>query len=165
MLEEVLMRLNNWFLVRGGIYEGTYEVKSGGIALPFLKNGQYFRIIGSLFNDGLHKYPSDDLTDETFDGVIWALEVPPQVIKIAEDISEWQAKQGGPSAYTSESFGGYSYTKATGSDGMPAGWESVFQSRLSPWKKARDVSYVQPSKRSHVFVRPWNPDYPFGGDF
>ena len=75
MLEQVLMHLKNWFLVPGGIHEGTYTIEDGGITLPFLANGQYFRICGSVFNDGLHQYPAGDLKTETFDGTVWALAV------------------------------------------------------------------------------------------
>ena len=52
MLEQVLRHLNNWFLVE--IHEGTFAVENGSIALPFLLTNQYFRICGSVFNDGLH---------------------------------------------------------------------------------------------------------------
>ena len=34
MLEQVLMHLKNWFLVPGGIHEGTYTIEDGGITLP-----------------------------------------------------------------------------------------------------------------------------------
>lgn len=61
MLEQVLRHLNNWFLVE--IHEGTFAVENGSIALPFLHPNQYFRICGSVFNDGLHQYPAADLTD------------------------------------------------------------------------------------------------------
>ena len=70
MLEQVLMNIRNWFTVDGGIHSGTFTIKDGGIALPFLANGQYFRIIGSVFNDGLHQYPAADLVDEEFSGAI-----------------------------------------------------------------------------------------------
>ena len=73
MLETVLMYLNNWFVV--GRYDDTYIIEDGGITLPFLANGQYFRIVGSLFNDGVYQYPAD-LTDETFTGSVWALSLP-----------------------------------------------------------------------------------------
>ena len=85
MLEQVLMHLKNWFLVPGGIHEGTYTIEDGGIALPFLANGQYFRICGSVFNDGLHQYPASDLKAETFDGTVWALAIPQAVIELAAE--------------------------------------------------------------------------------
>lgn len=132
MLEDILMHLHNWFVV--GIHSGDYSIKDGGIALPFLVDGQYFRIIGSLFNDGLHKYPAADLIDEDFNGTVWALAVPPSVVSLADEIATWSAKNE-PSAYTSESFGGYSYSKATNANGQPMGWEDVFKTRLNPWRK------------------------------
>ena len=138
MLEQVLMHLNNWFLVPGGIHEGTYTIEDGGITLPFLANGQYFRIFGSVFNDGLHQYPASDLKAETFDGTVWALAVPQAVIDLATEIEAWQKKNGDASVspYQSESFGGYSYSKATDSaSGGAVTWQSAFSSRLNAWRK------------------------------
>ena len=138
MLEQVLMHLKNWFLVPGGIHEGTYTIEDGGIALPFLANGQYFRICGSVFNDGLHQYPASDLKAETFDGTVWALAVPQAVIELAAEIEAWQKKNGDASVspYQSESFGGYSYSKATDSaTGGSVTWQSAFRSRLNAWRK------------------------------
>ena len=138
MLEQVLMHLNNWFLVPGGIHEGTYTIEDGGITLPFLANGQYFRIFGSVFNDGLHQYPASDLKAETFDGTVWALAVPQAVIELASEIEAWQKKNGDASVspYQSESFGGYSYSKATDSaSGGAVTWQSAFRSRMNAWRK------------------------------
>ena len=138
MLEQVLMHLKNWFLVPGGIHEGTYTIEDGGITLPFLANGQYFRIFGSVFNDGLHQYPASDLKAETFEGTVWALDVPQAVIDLAEEIESWQTKNGEAASgiYQSESFGGYSYSKATDSaSGGAVTWQSAFRSRLSAWRK------------------------------
>ena len=138
MLEQVLMHLKNWFLVPGGIHEGTYTIEDGGITLPFLENGQYFRICGSVFNDGLHQYPASDLKEETFDGTVWALAVPQAVIELAAEIEEWQKKNGDASVspYQSESFGGYQYSKATDSaSGGAVTWQSAFRSRFNAWRK------------------------------
>ena len=138
MLEQVLMHLNNWFLVPGGIHEGTYTIEDGGITLPFLANGQYFRICGSVFNDGLHQYPASDLKAEAFDGSVWALAVPQAVIELAAEIEAWQMKNGDASVspYQAESFGGYSYSKATDSaSGGAVTWQSAFRSRLNAWRK------------------------------
>ena len=138
MLEQVLMHLKNWFLVPGGIHEGTYTIEDGGITLPFLENGQYFRICGSVFNDGLHQYPASDLKSESFDGTVWALAVPQAVIELSVEIEEWQKKNGDASVspYQSESFGGYQYSKATDSaSGGAVTWQSAFRSRLNAWRK------------------------------
>lgn len=138
MLEQVLMHLNNWFLVPGGIHEGTYTIEDGGITLPFLQSGQYFRICGSVFNDGLHQYPTGDLKSETFEGSVWALAIPQAVIELAAEIDAWETKNGAAAVgpYQSESFGGYSYTKATDAQtGGAVTWQTAFRSRLNAWRK------------------------------
>lgn len=143
MLETVLMYLNNWFVV--GRYDDTYTIEDGGITLPFLVDGQYFRIVGSLFNDGVYQYPAD-LTDETFDGSVWALAIPKALLSTVEEITAWTAKNGDSGPYTSESFGGYSYSKATNSKGMAVGWRDVFSAQLAPWKKpAGSWQYANPN--------------------
>ena len=138
MLEQVLMNIRNWFPVKGGIYSGTFTIKDGGITLPFLSDCQYFRICGSVFNDGLHQYAATGLVDEEFSGAIWALAIPPSVVDLADEISKWQEKNGeaSTSPYQSESFCGYSYSKATDSaSGGAVTWQSVFKRQLSAWRK------------------------------
>lgn len=138
MLEQVLMNIRNWFTVDGGIHSGTFTIEGGGITLPFLANGQYFRIIGSVFNDGLHQYPAADLVDEEFSGAIWALAIPAAVIDLSDEISKWQGKNGESSVspYQSESFGGYTYSKATDAEtGGAVTWQSAFKKQLSAWRK------------------------------
>ena len=138
MLEQVLMNIRNWFTVEGGIHSGTFSIKDGGITLPFLADGQYFRICGSVFNDGLHKYPAADLVDEKFSGAIWALAIPPAVVDLADEIQKWQEKNGevASSPFSSESFGGYSYSKSTDAEtGGAVTWQSAFKRQLSAWRK------------------------------
>ena len=138
MLEQVLMNIRRWFPVEGGIHSGTFTIEGGGITLPFLEDGQYFRICGSVFNDGLHQYNVLDLTDETFTGTIWALAIPKAVIELADEIQKWQGKNGEASVspYQSESFGGYSYSKATDAEtGGAVTWQSAFKRQLSAWRK------------------------------
>lgn len=138
MLEQVLMNIRNWFPVKGGIHSGTFTIKDGGVTLPFLADGQYFRICGSVFNDGLHQYNVLALTDETFTGTIWALSIPQPIIDLANEIQEWQNKNADAlsSPYSSESFGGYSYSKATNSEtGGAETWQSHFKQQLSAWRK------------------------------
>lgn len=148
MLEQVLTELHNWFRVRdgvNGIHPGAYTIENGGIALPFLQNGQYFRIMGSLFNDGLHQYGPDmeALTDETFEGAVWALAVPRALVELAREVEVWQEKYGAviDSPYTSERFGGYSYTKQSGAGDSAGsgGWQAAFRARLDPYRKLREI--------------------------
>lgn len=132
-MTELLQHLRNWFLAPDGAHDGTYTVEGGSIDLPFLLPGQYFRVIGSVFNDGVHQ-SGDTLTDETFTGSVWALAIPKAVIDLAEEIATWQTKNGDAAAglYTSESFGGYSYTKKGDGD---TSWQTAFRGRLNSWRK------------------------------
>ena len=149
MLETVLTHLKNWFVVPNGVHSGVFTVADGNMELPFLKDGQYYRICGSVFNDGLHRYGGNagTLTDETFSGSVWALAIPKAVVELSEKIEEWQAKNGEAvsSPFVSESFGGYSYTKATDTaTGAQATWETVFRSQLNPYRKLRETASVRP---------------------
>jgi hypothetical protein len=135
MLEKMCAECRNYFVK--DIHFGTFKIESGAIEpLDFLQKGQYFRIVGSVFNDGIYQYPAVNLFDETFHGAIWAMSVPPSFIALASDIKTWQDKDGKPSAYTSESFGGYSYTKATNAKGQVATWKEVFASQLNQYRRA-----------------------------
>lgn len=134
MLDNVLQSMNNWFVVPNGRHFGTFTIAGGSITLPFLRAGQYFRIVGSVMNDGLHQCPANNLVDETFEGAVWALAVPVGVISLTEEIDAWVQKNP-VSAFTSESFAGYTYSKATNAAGQTAGWQDVFRSRLNQWRK------------------------------
>ena len=142
MLTELCQELKNWF--EREKYFGTFTIESGEIAMPdgSLQDGQFFRVIGSVFNDGVHKYNEGGLTDEVFKGAIWAMAVPPAVIELSERIDEWQDKYGDSvsSPYSSESFGGYSYTKASAgqgnaNSGSSPTWQSTFANDINRWRK------------------------------
>lgn len=151
MLTEVCQYLRNWFT--RAQYFGEFKIVNGELQAQFdngaefsslpLLEGQYYRIIGSGLNDGVHQFPNDELKDETFSGAVWSMAVPPAVEGIANEIKEWQAKYGTTdssmlSPFTSESFGGYSYSKGGNTSGYGGGgvtWASVFGNRLAPWRK------------------------------
>lgn len=142
MLTELCQELRNWFDKER--HFGTFVIENGSIDLSEagIQNDQYFRIAGSVFNDGVHQYPAEDLHDEVFDGAVWLMAVPKAVLDLAAEIEAWQAKYGGAdsaamSPFTSESFGGYSYSKGSGSDGSGSSgsWQSAFASRLNQWRK------------------------------
>ena len=142
MLTELCAELKNYFLRdrEADIHYGSYTISGGSIVLPFLLTGQYFRIVGSVLNDGVYEYPAVGLTDETFAGAVWAMAVPPTVIALADDIEAWNAKNADAlaSPYTSESFGGYSYTKASGASSSGGGaysWKDQFASRLAKYRR------------------------------
>ena len=144
MLTELCQELRNWFERKK--FFGTFTIESGQIDLPdgSLQSGQYFRIVGSVFNDGVHKYDPESesqLVDEVFEGAIWSMGVPPAVVDLSERISEWVTKYGDSvsSPYSSESFGGYSYQKASSGQGNAGSssptWQSTFASELNRWRK------------------------------
>lgn len=137
MLTELCAELHNYFTEEDDHHFGKFEISGGALApSDFLKEGQYFRIIGSIFNDGVYKYPASDLTDEEFDGAVWAMRIPPAVIALSAEIEEYNKSDAAKtSPYTSESFGGYSYTKATDKNGAPITWQSAFAKRLNKWRK------------------------------
>ena len=137
IITEICAELRNWFVVPNGVHIGTYTISGGSIApLDFLQEGQYFRIIGSVFNDGVHQYPAADLTDEVFHGAVWAMALPPSLIALSAEIEEYNKSDAGKaSPFTSESFGGYAYTKATDANGAPIGWQKAFARRLDQWRK------------------------------
>ena len=135
MIGEICKELNNFFIRE--IRHGSFSVKDGRIEpLDFLQEGQYYRIVGSVFNDGVHQYSSEELTDEIFDGAIWAMAVPPSVIALCAEIEAWNGSDAAkPSPYTSESFGGYSYARATDINGAPLTWQGAFKSRLNKYRR------------------------------
>lgn len=136
MLEQVLEHINNWFAVSE--LKGDFRIVGGSLELP-LKEGQYFRIEGSVFNDGLHRFPAYDLEDEEFHGSVYGLAIPKAVRALSEDVSKWceSNQEAARSPYSSESFGGYSYTLKganNGSDGA-SGWQTAFKAELNRWRR------------------------------
>ena len=145
-LTELCQELKNWFVREK--YIGTFTITNGAIIVPdgSLQDGQFFRVIGSVFNDGVHEYGVDELTDEVFKGAIWSMAVPPAVVELSERISEWSEQYGdtvsSPYQSMSESFGDYSrsWAKAgSGSGNANSGsgptWQSTFASELNRWRK------------------------------
>lgn len=139
MLDEICEYLQNWFVPepkQDNFISDTFEISDGTLTIPNCQNGQYFRIKNSLFNDGVYQYPISDLTDEIFNGEIWLMAIPKNILELNTKITAFIAenKKGG---FNSESFGGYSYNKATNSDGNIAGWQDVFKDDLKPYKKLK----------------------------
>lgn len=134
-LTDLCQELRNWFEYKKKF--GKFKIENGKLTSVLLEEGQYFRIVGSIFNDGVWN-TSDQLKDEEFNGAIWLMAVPPTVIELAEEISGWQEKNADvlASPFQSESFGGYSYNKGSGSneDGV-VNWQTFFKSKLNKWRK------------------------------
>ena len=139
MLEELLRTLNNWFEKDSLV--GTFKVVGGALLVPdgFLKEGQYLRVIGSTFNDGLSCWPVSDMVDEEFSGEVQALAIPPAVISLSGEIEKWRAdnQKALDAPYASESFGGYSYSKegSSSSQNVSTGWRAHFRDQLNQWRR------------------------------
>lgn len=139
MLEQILDFIHNYFVHE--IHRGNFRIVDGVLVnVPWLQDGQYFKIRGSVFNDGVHKYSDDVLHDERFEGEVWSMTIPPAILAMVTEIETWVDRYGESSAspFTSESFGGYSYTKASGGEagsGVGPTWQSVFGPRLNAYRK------------------------------
>lgn len=134
MIGAICKEANNWF-DKDRVF-GTFAIVGGTFPVE-APDGQYVRIVGSVFNDGVHKLPLSGLTDETFDGAVWLMAPPPEFLQLVTEIEGWQGKNGeafsGP--YSSESFGGYTYSKKAAQDGSEYGWKDAFASKLNRWRK------------------------------
>ena len=140
-LTQLCAELKNYFIKdESYIHSGTFTIENGSINLDFLLNGQYFRIVGSVLNDGVCRYPASGLKDEVFEGAVWAMAVPPAVIALADEIDKWceENKTALNSPYASESFGGYSYSKRSSNTQSATGtvtWQSQFSEQLNPYRR------------------------------
>jgi hypothetical protein len=139
MLDAVIDYLKNDFRLRS--VTGRFVIDGGqlqdihGLEIP---DDGYIRIFGSMFNDGVHLYGDDDLTDEEFDGTIWSLAIPAELLRIVHEIEDSMSDAPTPSSVSpmkSESFDGYSYTRATRADGSLMDWRDVYAARLARWRK------------------------------
>lgn len=145
MLNELCQELKNYFDKAQPKFFGQIVVEDGKITneefLAAIKPNQYFRIVGSIFNDGVYCFKEElSLEDETFKGAIWLMAIPKDFLALAKEIEDWQAKYGDAlnSPYTSESFGGYSYSKASGKNGGGAvTWQDAFATRLNLYRRIR----------------------------
>jgi hypothetical protein len=143
MLNELCMELKNYFDKAQPKIFGEIIIRDSKIQnaefLRAIKPNQYFRIAGSVFNDGVYRYDEElVLEDETFKGSVWLMAVPKAVIELANDIEKWVNDYSNVnSPYQSESFGGYSYSKASGTNGGAITWQDAFSKRLNMYRRIR----------------------------
>lgn len=142
-ITEFCNEINNYFKIEK--YIGEIQISNGNI-VGFdekLKQNQYFRIVGSVFNDGVYKYPATNLVEEDFNGAVWAMAVPPSALALFEKMKAWDDKYGSSEAanspFQSESFGGYSYSKGynssqSGGDSTVS-WKRQFRNDLNQYRK------------------------------
>jgi len=142
MIEQVCNEVRNFFVQPSvDIHATYYTIENGSIEpLSFIAQGQYYRICGSVFNDGVYCHGVDDteLQDEEFFGSVWAMRVPKAFIALCNEIEAWNETNAAVlnSPLQSESFANYSYTKSSGSGNNAAiTWQSHFANKLNAFRR------------------------------
>ena len=146
MLEEAMRYVNNRFDrdAQGnwvGSRSGAFSIADGSLEIVGVPEGQYYWVEGSALNDGLHRMGDSDMDDEDFEGRVVLLRVPKAFSELCAEIAAWNEANASvlDSPLQSESFGGYSYSKASGgaqgNETPAAGWQLHFGARLRPFRK------------------------------
>lgn len=152
MLSDVCAEIKNYFTYEGDKHFGDFTIEGGEIVPHFDFPTNYVRIMGSHLNNGVHVLTNGEFTDlvdePEFHGAIWIMSPPKDFLDLVEEIKAWQTKYGSAdstlmSPFQSESFGGYSYSKASGggsSNGkstVPT-WESMYATKLNRYRRIRE---------------------------
>ncbi len=147
MLTEICAEIRNYFTWIDDRHIGDFAIIDGQITPSIDFKTDYFRIVGSKRNDGVHMVGDALMDEDTFHGAVWIMSVPADFLALANEIEEWQKVNGGVnsqamSPYQSESFGGYSYSKASGGSAAGSGqtgptWQSMYAKRLNIYRKMR----------------------------
>lgn len=149
MLTEIMDYIHNYFVPECAKLV-TYTISDGMISPEFgAEDGDRFRICGSRRNDGIYTWHAGGITnddddsaaglrDETFAGTIRVCSVPPALLMLSGEISQWVENNSAvlDSPMQSESFNGYSYSLKSGgrSGGGALTWRDQFRSRLERWR-------------------------------
>lgn len=146
MINEICAEIKNYFTFEYDKYIDDWTIEDGAITPSIDIPTNYIRIVGSRLNDGVHSTANTDLVNEEFHGAIWIMSPPSDFLALVEEIKAWQEKYGSVdstamSPFQSESFGGYSYTKTSGSNSASGSsiptWKDVFASRLNKYRRIR----------------------------
>ena len=148
-LQACMEKINNYFVPLSAD-QRTYTIAEGVISPLFdAAEGDRFLVCGSRRNDGVYTYHANGITndddteaaglcDETFAGTIRVCAVPPAVLALSREKSEWEATHSGElnGALASESFNGYSYTLKTGKNGGVLTWfDTQAGQTLERWRR------------------------------
>ena len=164
MLQEIMEYIHNYF-VPISADEVKYTISDCVISPSFgAEDGDRFLICGSRRNDGVYTWHADvigtddderippstqggqetikaaGLRDETFAGTIRVCSVPPALLALSGEISNWVASNSDAltSPMQSETFNGYSYTlKSGGASGGsgPLTWRDIYGKQLERWRR------------------------------
>lgn len=147
MIGDICAEIKNYFTYEEDRHIGDWTISNGMLIPAITIPTDYIRIVGSRLNDGVHERTNGTFTlvDEEFHGAIWIMSVPDDFKTLAAEIEAWNATYSDiiKSPYQSESFGGYSYSKASGNGsgngtGAPT-WQSQFSDRLNRYRRIREL--------------------------
>lgn len=129
MLETICTHIHNYFDHPG--VAARYRILEGVLSVDGVAKGAYYRIIGSDFNDGVHRHPADDLIDEVFVGEVRVMRPPRAFMKLVDEIAAWRQRNGAAAGpFQSESVAGvYSYRRRGDS------WQDAFAGELNEWRR------------------------------
>lgn len=103
--------------LEGGLQAGLWEAQSAPDGLTLTRDGQA-------------------IEDEAFCGRVFCLRPPRDFLALAEE-AEAYSEKAPPGPFVSESFGGYSYTRASG-NGRPLAWQDTLALRLNAYRRMFD---------------------------
>ena len=148
-LQACMEHINNYFVPLEAV-QRTYTISDCMISPLFgAEDGDRFLICGSRRNDGVYTWHESEITDdddeevaglcdETFAGTIRVCSVPPAVLALSREKSQWEATHSGElnGTLASESFNGYSYTLKTGKNGGAMTWfDTQAGQALERWRR------------------------------
>lgn len=138
--------LHNFFTDKNHIFYNIYTIPDNILNNNFINKGQYFRITGSCFNNGVYCNISEDLKrlkNETFKGSIWVMDVPPDFISLCEEVERFNAKiaelSGNFRGYSAESWGGYSYNLPTSAPSYMHDWQYKIKQAMNAYRKINEL--------------------------
>lgn len=131
----VMRQVRNYFA--GTPLVGEIEIRGNGL-FP-APDAPFVLIRGSGYHDGvwecmdgyMQEMP-EHLPDEVFEGVVYPLRPPNDFLDLCREIREYDEKNP-VSGLQSESFGHYSYTRASGANGGVMDWKTAFEDRLKSY--------------------------------
>lgn len=135
-IDDVMRFCCNFF--ERGYRDGEFVLSDNTLS-PTVDGG-YVYISGSKHSDGAYRLgvsgqllTDATLEDETFAGRVWALCPPPAFLALYEEIKAYEEKNPAGSLQ-SESFGAYSYSRSSGSNGTTT-WQEAFSGRLACFRR------------------------------
>ena len=135
-----MCRIANNYFVKEKV-SGTFELNPNVAPISLIEN-QYFRIVGSVMNDGVYRNDAESLATlvaEEFTGEIWSMAVPRDFLTLCEEIEAFNSKMNEiaskDNGFTSENFDGYSYSRASSlSPAQQSEWDNL-NKRLNTYRR------------------------------